>query len=356
MALATADGQPVKTHPNEANIAAVHHQQRNWLVGLLAVLAVLPATDLVLPGWLRFADLLPGIFCYAMLAIGLQVATGYTGLLHLGVAAFMGIGAYAYAILTCPVFPLQINPWLAFPLAMLAGALGGALLALPTMRLRGDYLAIVTLGFGEILQDALRNVEPLTKGAQGLNPLPAPTLPGFGPHTTYLQFYAISWGFLALVVLIVWRLRRSGMGRRWIAVREDELAARSMGVATTSVRLSSLVTTAAICALGGACFAALRGTSIEPGFYDFQLSVAVLCAVIVGGLGSLPGALLGALVMFGISNVLLVKLVDGMNRMGMASSSVFFNPTSWKYLLFGLALILMARWRPQGLLPAREDS
>jgi branched-chain amino acid transport system permease protein len=324
---------------------------RAYLVplALLIVVALLPLTDLVLPQKLVFASIMPQIFVFALCSLGLTVVTGFTGLLNLGVIAFMAIGVYTYAIATCPVYPFQIGFWPGLLLSMVVGGLSGVVLGLPTMRLRGDYLAIVTLGFGEIVQDCLKNLEVVTKGTTGINPLPPPAVPGHGYQPTYYLFLAL----LVLGVVLVRNLQRSRVGRAWLAIRDDELAARSMGIGVAKQKLAAFAVGAGLCAAAGALFAALRGTSIEPGYYDFQNSVLVLASVIIGGLGSLSGALLGALIIFGINLIVLNKLVELLALNSSTSHNVLLNPLNWKCLIYGLALVLMMRFRPQGLLPPR---
>ncbi len=328
---------------------------RSW--SCLALVLALPALDLLLPEGLKVASLVPPILVFAIVGLGLNIVAGFTGLLNLGSAAFMAIGAYAFSICTCPVYPFQIGFWWGLLTATAAGALAGAVLGLPTMRLRGDYLAIVTLGFGEIVQDVLKNLDAITKGTQGLNPVPAPTLPGYAfTAENFVPWYYLLLALLLVTAVLCRNLRASRVGRAWIAVREDELAARAMGIGAARAKLLAFACGAALCAGGGALWASLNGTSIEPGYYDFQLSVVVLCMVIVGGLGSIPGVLLGALIMIGFNAIVLVKLSDWLGRHGYGGGggNVLASPNNWKYLIFGVALILMMRFKPEGLLPAGD--
>jgi branched-chain amino acid transport system permease protein len=328
---------------------------RWWLWPLLFVaLALIPALDRVLPESLRLAPLLPPIMVFAIAGLGLNVVTGFTGLLNLGAAAFLAIGAYVYAILTCGIYPFQIGFWPGLGAALVLGGVAGAALAVPTLRLRGDYLAVVTVGFGEIVQDALKNLDGITKGTQGINPLPTPAWPGVTTMPAW-SIYLVCLLVLALAVAGVRNLRAGRIGRLWVAVREDELSARSMGVATTGVKLVACAVGAALIATAGALYAALYGSSGEPGSYNYQLSVIVLAIVILGGLGSVPGVLLGALIMVGFNSILLTKLDDLLAHWGWkGDSNVFASPSNWKYLVFGLTLIVVMRLRPEGLLPARE--
>ncbi len=320
---------------------------------ILLVVILLPLSDGVLPNRMTIASQLPVIFAYAFCSLGLTVVTGFAGMLNLGVIAFMAIGVYAFAIVTCGIYPFQIGFWPGLVVATLCGAVAGVVLGLPTMRLRGDYLAIVTLGFGEITQDCLKNLEVVTKGTTGINPLPAPTIPLVSGAHGYLPAYYILLALLVLAVVMVHNLKRSRVGRAWLAIREDELAARSMGIRVARQKLAAFAVGAGLCAAGGALFAAVQRSSIEPGYYDFQGSVLVVASVVIGGLGSIRGALLGALLVFGFNGIVLSKLVELLPHNATATN-VLLNPLNWKCLIYGLVLVLMMRYRPQGLLPERE--
>jgi branched-chain amino acid transport system permease protein len=326
----------------------------HWV--LLALAAVLPAVDLVVPPDYRIANIVRPILIFAILGMGLNIVTGMTGLLNLGVAAFMAIGAYSYALLTCNIYPFQLGFWSALLLTIVIGAISGLLLGLPTIRLRGDYLAIVTLGFGEMVQDSLRNLDVITQGTQGINPLPPPTLFGYVFNAEQpLPWYYLFLGILTLVVIFTRNLELSRIGRTWAAMREDELAASCMGVSPMRTKLLAFAIGAALCSMGGALWGAYLGSSGEPGNYDFQISIIVLCIVIVGGMGSVAGVLLGSFVMIGFNSIFLTKLSTFLSQNEIINSeSVFASPSNWKYMVFGLALILVMRWKPEGLLPSRR--
>ncbi len=319
-----------------------------FLVALL-----LPLFELAMPGGLHFADALQPIFIFAILALGLNIVTGYTGMLHLGVAGFMAIGAYTYAILTCDIYPFQLGFFPALLIAMAAGALWGVILGLPTMRLSGDYLAIVTLGFGEIVQNLFRNLDTITKGTQGINPLPPPTFFGYTFDSSfYYPWYYLFLALLFAVVVISHNLERSRIGRAWFAVREDELASSCMGIPASRVKTAALAIGSAFSAMAGALWVCYLGSSGEPGNYDFQISIIALCIIILGGMGSIHGVLIGAVVMIGFNSILLVKAADFMMRQGFISTeSVVLAPNNWKYMIFGFALILTMRFKPDGLFP-----
>jgi branched-chain amino acid transport system permease protein len=323
--------------------------KRPSLKVLFVIALCMPAVDYILD--VRFAEDFRAIYIYAILALGLNVITGLTGLLNLGSAAFMAIGAYTYAILTANIYPFQLDFWGGMLTATLVSAALGVALGIPTLRLRGDYLAIVTLGFGEIVQDTLRNIETITKGTQGINPLPGPHIFGWSfPTTRYEGFYYLLLGILTLLVIGINNLKFSRIGRAWIAVRDDELAAACMGINPTKVKLQAFALSAALSGLAGALWASYLNASGEPGNYDFQISVMILCIVIVGGLGSIYGVLFGSVLVVGFNSIILVKLTSWLGT-DASNSLVILNPTNWKFLLFGLALILAMRYRPNGLFP-----
>lgn len=321
---------------------------------LLIFFLLLPLTDFFLPESFKIAQNMPSIFIFAILALGLNVITGFTGMLNLGIAAFMAIGAYVYAILTCDIYPFQVGFWSGIFCAGIAGMLVGAVLAIPTTRLRGDYLAIVTLGFGEIVQDTLRNLESITKGSQGINPLPAPSIFGFHfASEQYQPWYYLFLSILLIVVLFNKKIINSRIGRAWRSVREDELAARCMGINAAKVRLSAFSLGSGLAALAGALWACHLGSSGEPGNYDFQISIITLCILIVGGMGSIMGVLIGTLIVVGFNSILLVKVTEVLTANGLVdTNNVFTQPNNWKYAIFGLALVLMMRYRPSGIYDA----
>jgi branched-chain amino acid transport system permease protein len=298
-----------------------------------------------------------------MLGWGLNIVVGLAGLLDLGYVAFYAVGAYAYALIATKVIPVTFPElgvwafWICLPISGLLAALWGILLGFPVLRLRGDYLAIVTLGFGEIAQDVLKNLDAITKGTQGINPLPPPSLPLVGEFgSSPAPWY---WLFLAITVLAVFacrNLERSRTGRAWLAVREDELAASCMGIAPIPVKMYAFATGAALAAIAGGMWASLYASTGEPGNYDFQISILALCIVIVGGMGSINGVLVGALAMIGVANIALPKLASWLQQKGVVNASnVLGSPNNWKYLVFGLVLVVMMRVRPDGLLPARLE-
>jgi len=325
---------------------------------LTAVAVVIPLLDLLLSNlglgrWAIGNEVAQRVLIFTLLGLGLNVVVGYTGLLHLGVAAFMAIGVYAHAIFTCSIYPFQFGFWISLLLAPLVGVVAGVFLGSPTLRLRGDYLAIVTLGFGEITQDVLKNLDAITKGAQGINPLPPPSVPGYTfEASSYVPWYVLYLAILIAVILLVRALEASRLGRQWVAIREDELAAGCIGIQATRAKLMAFALTAALCGLAGVLYATKLETTAEPTTYDFNVSMTVLCILIVGGIGSIRGVLVGAAIVMGF-DILLKKVTEAAQQAGLASSTnVFLTPTNWKYLIFGLALVLMMRFRPEGILPS----
>jgi branched-chain amino acid transport system permease protein len=247
--------------------------------------------------------------------------------------------------------------------SVLATAGIGLALGAPTLRLRGDYLAIVTLGFGEVVKVTLRNLEQITGGMKGLNPVPPP---GAGVKVGGIDlglafaidprwFYYLALLSLAGVVVAMRRLERSRLGRAWVAVREDELAASSMGISATRVKLSAFAMSSAVAGLAGCLYAASLSTTADPNAYDFNRSIMVLCAVILGGLGSIPGTILGVAILVGFDTVLAPwadSWIQQLNINPTGSSLLSFS--GWRLAVFGLALVLVMRYRPEGLVPSRR--
>ena len=277
----------------------------------------------------------------ALLALGLNVIVGYAGLLNLGYAAFFAIGAYTYALVNlhghCPF-------WLGLPLAAMHAALAGVLLGLPVLRVRGDYLAIVTLGFGEIVRLTFTNLDRWTGGPNGLLGIEHPVIlwPRWqgGLHLDWYNFGVASLPYyylaLALLALAAWasvRLGGSRIGRAWAAIREDELAAHCAGIDVIWTKLAALGCGAAIAGVAGGFYAAKQGT-ITPDSFDFILSVMILAMVVLGGLGRVAGVIAGAVLL-----TIVPELLRGF--------------ASYRMLLFGCAMLCIMRFRPEGLLGGR---
>jgi branched-chain amino acid transport system permease protein len=322
------------------------------------------ASRLVAPALLVFTFLVPVIFyderyildlgilvlTYVMLGWGLNVVVGLAGLLDLGYVAFYAVGAYSYALLATN---FGLSFWVCLPLAGILAAFFGVLLGFPVLRLRGDYLAIVTLAFGEIIRLVIINWQSLTGGPNGVSGIPRPTLFGipmtaaddgfaarlgieFSPtHRIILLFYLI----LALALLTNWvtiRLRRLPIGRAWEALREDEVACRALGINTTTTKLTAFATGAMFGGFAGAFFATRQGF-ISPESFTFQESALVLAIVVLGGMGSQLGVALAALTMIG-------------------GFELFRGLEEFRMLVFGLAMVLLMIWRPRGLIGHRAPT
>ena len=295
-------------------------------------------------------DVMTLALIYVMLGLGLNIVVGFAGLLVLGYAAFYAVGAYTYALLA---HHYDLSFWLCLPIAGALAALTGFLLGLPVLRLRGDYLAIVTLGFGEITRLLLNNLSFLTGGPDGIGNIPRPTLFGLEFNRqakeggiTFHEFFGLDYSGnhaviflyllgLALVLFILFvinRLLRMPLGRAWEALREDEIACRSLGLNPTMIKLSALTLSSAFAGLAGAFFAARQG-HISPESFTFIESAMVLAMVVLGGMGSQWGVVLAA-----IAITTLPELAREFNE--------------YRMLAFGLVMVLMMIWRPQGLIPA----
>lgn len=296
---------------------------------------------------------------YIMLALGLNIVIGYAGLLDLGYAAFFAIGSYAYALLASPRFGLHLSFWLIMGIAAVIAALFGVILGAPTLRLRGDYLAIVTLGFGEIVPTVFLNAEPITGGTNGISGVDKPTLGipftqvGFQFSFDPRPYYYLSLVMVILAIVIITRLRDSRVGRAWMAIREDELAASAMGIDTVRTKLLAFALGAAFSGFGGCIYASKLGF-IGPQQFDFNVSVFILCMIVLGGMGTIRGVIVGALVLYIMQSYVLTQLPDVLKRFGTENHIDFFAKTDFsglRYLIYGVALVAMMLIRPEGLLP-----
>jgi branched-chain amino acid transport system permease protein len=270
---------------------------------------------------------------YILLGLGLNIVVGFAGLLDLGYVAFFAIGSYTVAILTSPELGFfDWNFWQALPLAIFFGVVAGVILGVPVLKMRGDYLAIATLGFGEIirimvLSDFLR---PWLGGAQGIGKIPKAEIAGFEFATPQEIYYLIVAGCI-LVGFISWRLRDSRLGRAWMAVREDEDVAQAMGINLVATKLLAFATGAGFSALSGAIFATKLG-SVYPHSFNVMISINILCVIIVGGMGSMPGVAVGALALVGLPELLR-------------------EFAEYRLLVYGAALVAMMLLKPEGLWP-----
>ncbi|HEV2074192.1 MAG TPA: branched-chain amino acid ABC transporter permease [Thermomicrobiales bacterium] len=351
-------------------------RQRLWkvLVGA-AIVALYPLIDSAL-GLGLLGSWIP-ILVYVLLALGLNIVVGYAGLLDLGYVAFFVIGAYAQAFLTSPssvfvqkgwVPEFMQNFWPAMAVSWVVAAICGAIIGAPTLRLRGDYLAIVTLGFGEIVPDFFTNTVSVTRGPQGIGQITKPpTIPlpfgwsiGFGTQNQWQWFWLILFvGLLSLFVIT--RLYDSRMGRAWQAIREDEIAAASMGINPVRTKLWAFALGASFSGFAGSLYSGYVGV-VYPDQFQFSLSIVILSMVILGGIGNIYGVLAGALIIGTFDRILAEKLNGPMNWLG---EQITWGPvapignflanhslTSDRFLIFGLALVLIMLLRPGGLFPS----
>lgn len=376
-------------------LANPRHKQATFLT-LAFILLTFPFIDQIAKtGWIDEV-IITQIF--ALLALGLNIPVGYAGLLDLGYAAFFAIGAYTTGMLSSPHLGIEWNFWIVIWIAAAVAAIAGLILGAPTLPLRGDYLAIVTLGFGEIVPIVFRNLtdvkvtEPisslfavllnkpelaicligceapfnLTNGEAGINPIGRPYLPFIGTFRSdnYLPWYYLVLLLVVFSMFMIGRLRESRLGRAWAAIREDELAASAMGINRVNVKLLAFAMGATFSGFAGAFYGSYI-TAIFPSVFDFSVSVIILCMVILGGLGNMTGVLLGCIIIMAADRLYLPQLAQVLK--GFLSTSVLpnianpalrdfiatsFDPIQMRLFLFGLVLVVMMIVRPEGLVPS----
>ncbi len=335
-----------------------------WLgYSLVAItLAILPFIIEASIGrtWVRILDF---ALIYGMLALGLNIVVGFAGLLDLGYIAFYAVGAYTWALLASPQFGLHLPFWLIIPIGFVVAGFFGVLLGAPTLRLRGDYLAIVTLGFGEIVRIFLNNLDHpinITNGPVGINLIDPISVGGYALTRTqqiagvnfsgaHIYYYLLLVLLLACIFVCI-RLENSRLGRAWIAIREDETAAQAMGINTRNMKLLAFAMGASFGGVAGGVFASFQGF-VSPESFILLESIMVLCMVVLGGMGNVWGVVLGTLllailpeILRDISSPIQESLLGG----------VWIDPESLRMVLFGLALILVMLVRPSGLWPSKK--
>jgi branched-chain amino acid transport system permease protein len=388
-------------------VASLHGlSEKQELTGRLILLAVIVIAFPFVDSFTGLRWIAQVIFAliFVILGMGLNIVVGYAGLLDLGYAAFFAIGAYTTGILSSPLHNIHLNFWLVIWIAAAMAAVFGIFLGAPTLRLRGDYLAIVTLGFGEIIPVVFRNLidvtiqEPLTcwiipgiqklfgaastvscvvitshldltAGEQGINPIGRPFLPGIGQFTNDkpIPWYFLIIAIILLSIFLINRLRSSRLGRAWMAIREDELAAAQMGIDPVRTKLLAFSMGATFSGFAGAFYAAYI-SGIFPSVFDFSASILILCTVILGGMGNIYGVLVGGLVLLTADRLFLPALKDFLGGLlnhtvlpALASNPTLqaavaqnANPILYRYLLFGLTLVIMMAVRPEGLVPSTQ--
>ncbi len=338
---------------------AANHQSITILIGwallgtLLPVLIQLPpfSTFQTASSWVGgFAN--AGVFI--LLAMGLNIVVGLAGLLDLGYAAFFAIGSYAYAFGASSFTGLHIPFWPMLLVGALAAASFGILLGAPTLRLRGDYLAIVTLGFGEIVPAIFLNADKFTAGTNGIGGVAQPDIPGVikFDFSNPVPFYVTMVVILALVMVALYRLQGSRLGRSWMAIREDELAAASAGVNTITTKLLAFALGASTAGFAGVFNASKLGI-VSPDQFGFGVSFTVLAMVVLGGMGNTWGVAVGAFTLYEIQSVLLKQLNQFFQGLHVpVLQNIDF--VQYQFLLYGLALVGMMLLRPEGLFPNRR--
>ena len=379
---------------------------RQEQIGKLALLAFLIVTFPFIDSFagLRWTPQIIFALIFVILGLGLNIVVGYAGLLDLGYAAFFAIGAYTTGILSSPQHDIHWNFWLVIWIAAAMAALWGFILGAPTLPLRGDYLAIVTLGFGEIVPVVFKNLtkvtiqdpitcwimpglfrlfgsstttqcltlmrdEDLTAGERGINPIGRPWLPVIGEFQSDnpIPWYFLIIAIILLSIFLIRRLHNSRLGRAWMAIREDELAAAQIGINPVRAKLLAFAMGATFSGFAGAFYGAyIRG--IFPSVFDFSVSIIVLCTIILGGLGNINGVIVGGLVIMGADRLFLPALKDFLKGLmdhtilpALASNHTLqlavsqnADPILYRFLLFGLTLVIMMAVRPEGLIPSAQ--
>jgi branched-chain amino acid transport system permease protein len=285
-----------------------------------------------------------------LLALGLNIVVGFAGLLDLGYIAFYAVGAYVYALLASPQFGLHLPFWVILPIGAAVAALFGVLLGAPTLKLRGDYLAIVTLGFGEIVRIFLNNLSRpvnITNGPQGISGIDPFALPGFR-FDSPIKYYYLLLAVALVIIAVNLRLQNSRIGRAWEAIREDEIAARAMGIDTRNLKLLAFAMGASFGGIAGGMFSAIQAF-ISPESFILVESIMVVSMVVLGGMGNVWGVILGALLLSFVPEILRWTVTPVQEAL---FGRMLVEPEVIRMLLFGLALVLVMLFRPAGLLPS----
>ncbi len=354
-------GPPAAMRGWRARLAAfsVHHRSTTVFASMALVTLLLPVVVL-LPPFSSFSGMnvwidgftIAGI--YVLLALGLNIVVGLSGLLDLGYAAFFAIGSYAFAFAASPFTGLDIPFWPMLLIGAVIAAVFGILLGAPTLRLRGDYLAIVTLGFGEIVPIMFLNSSTYTEGPNGIGGISPPSLLGWDFPSTGnpWPFFLTMILLITVSMVLIYRLQDSRLGRAWMAIREDELAAAANGVNTVTTKLLAFALGASTAGLAGV-FASSKLTLVSPNLFRFDVSFTVLAMVVLGGMGNIWGVAIGAFIVFLIQTVILKQLNIFFDNVQVPIlSDVDF--LQYQFLLYGVALVAMMLLRPEGLFPSRR--
>jgi branched-chain amino acid transport system permease protein len=321
-----------------------NNRQRIGIAVLGVVLIAFPFVD---PNN-SHVDFLANAGAFVLLALGLNIVVGFAGLLDLGYAAFFAIGSYSYAMLASPQFGIHLPFWAMLFIASAIAAVFGVLLGAPTLRLRGDYLAIVTLGFGEIVPQTFLNLTQYTNGPNGISSLDQPSLFGHAFGFSATPYYYVLLVLIVIAILVARNLQNSRLGRAWMAIREDELAARHMGINTTFAKLSAFALGASFSGLAGVAYSAKLGL-VTPDQFQFNVSVLVLSMLVLGGMGNIAGVIVGSFVLSFINGFLLPQSTVLAHNAGLN-----LDFTNYRFMLYGVILVAMMLFRPEGLIPSRQ--
>ena len=338
------------------------HRSTSVMIGMAIVATLLPLVVLLPPlnGFSNQTIWVNGFTIagiYVLLALGLNIVVGLSGLLDLGYAAFFAIGSYTFAFAASPFTGVDLPFWPMLLIGAGIAAVFGILLGAPTLRLRGDYLAIVTLGFGEIVPIIFLNASEYTEGPNGIGGISPPDLPFIAFTSGNPWPYYVTMALLiTLSMILIYRLQDSRLGRSWMAIREDELAASANGVNTVTTKLLAFALGASTAGLAGV-FASAKLTLVSPNLFRFDVSFTVLAMVVLGGMGNIWGVAIGAFIIFMIQSVILKQLnvlFDNIDVpiIGDFLSSIDF--IQYQFLLYGIALVAMMLLRPEGLFPSRR--
>ncbi|CUA80221.1 branched-chain amino acid ABC transporter permease [Anoxybacillus suryakundensis] len=339
-----------------------------WVIGIVVLSVLLPLAASQGEAYQSYMEVATLVGIYIAMALGLNIVVGLAGLLDLGFVAFFAIGAYTYGIFATTQannfmpfgqYPLSGESfWVFLIIGCIVAAIFGILLGIPVLRVKGDYLAIVTLGFGEIIRIIFNNLDKpvnITNGAMGLASVQPPKL--FGLEFMYpSQFYYVVLVILLFTIFVVRRLEYSKIGRAWKAVRENEIAAQAMGIPLVRTKLMAFAVGASFSGMMGVVFAA-KQTFVDPTSFTLLESITILVMVILGGMGSVPGVILGAALVTILNLQVLTELTNWLNQLslsGVVSIPDALSPAKMQRFIFGVILILFALYRPQGLLPAKN--
>lgn len=339
-----------------------------WAMGLLIIAVLVPFAASQGSSYQSFMDVGTLVLIYVAMSLGLNIVVGFAGLLDLGFIAFFAVGAYTYAIFGSTQanhfmpfghYPLPGDTfWLFIPIGAIIAAIFGILLGIPVLRVKGDYLAIVTLGFGEIIRIVLNNMNKpinITNGPMGIPSIEPPRLFGIAIQNAS-QFYYIALVIFLFAIYIATRLEHSKLGRAWKAVRDNEIAAQAMGIPLVKTKLAAFAIGASFSGMMGSVFAA-KQMYIDASSFTYLESTIVLVMVILGGMGSIPGVILGAAVVIILNNQVLTDISNTLTQLsasGVISVPDALSPAKMQRFIFGILLVVFALYRTKGLIPHKN--